>query len=73
MKTYWNISAHTIGHFCIFNKETSLSQLSSPYDQPEVLPVDGELDVDDHDAVHNVDDDRAGDDGINVDGGLPHA
>ena len=71
MKTYWNISAHTIGHFCIFNKETSLSQLSSPYDQPEVLPVDGELDAEGDGGVDGVEDDGAGDLGEDVDHGLP--
>ena len=69
MKTYWNISAHIyyFGHFCIFNKES----VPEPYDKPEVLPVDGELEAEGDGGVDSVEDDGAGDLGEDVDHGLP--
>ena len=42
-----------------------------PYDQPEVLPVDGELDAEGDGGVDSVEDDGAGDLGEDVDYGLP--
>ena len=42
-----------------------------PYDQPEVLPVDGELDAEGDSGVDGVEDDGAGDLGEDVDHGLP--
>ena len=62
-----HIGTYYIGHFCIFYKES----LPQPYDQPEVLPVDGELDAEADSGVDGVEDDGASDLGEDVDHGLP--
>ena len=52
-------------------KRTSPPLISLPYDQPEVLPVDGELDAEGDSGVDDVEDDGARDLGEDVDHGLP--
>ena len=44
-----------------------------PDDQSEILPVDGQLDVDGDDAPDDVHDDGIDDDRINIDARLPNS